>query len=245
MNILLLMMGGKGVRFGADIPKQYTLVKGRPVFSYIVTKYARMSEIDRMIVVSHGDWLDYVRSCMSGCGLKMPWDVVAGGATRSESVFNGLKKAMEYGGDGDVVLIHDATHPYVDMEGTREIIRCVKRCGGATLGGLEHDTMYRMNEDGFIDTVIPRQLVVSGASPEAFILQSIYPIYASASAQELESMTSAGAIALAHGIPMKVVPTETLNLKITHPGDMELFKHLLDCYFFAWEQGEEDEQSHS
>lgn len=241
MNILLLMMGGKGVRFGADVPKQYTLIKGQPVFTYIVSKYARISQIDRMVIVSHGDWLDYVRGCMPGCAGKTPWDVVAGGATRSESVLNGLKKAMEYGTADDVVLIHDATHPYVDVEGTLEVIRCVKRWGGATLGGLEHDTMYRINEEGFIDTVIPRQFVVSGASPEAFILQSIYPIYASASEQELERMTSAGAIALAHGVDMKVVPTETLNLKITHPGDMELFKHLIDCYFFAEEQGEDDE----
>ena len=46
-------------------------------------------------------------------------------------------------------------------------------------------------------------------------------------------MTSAGALALAHGIPMKVIPTNLLNLKITHPEDMELFTHLADKYFFS------------
>ena len=44
-------------------------------------------------------------------------------------------------------------------------------------------------------------------------------------------MTSAGAIALAHQIPMKVVPTKILNLKLTYPEDLELFRTLLDGYF--------------
>lgn len=232
MNVLLLMMGGKGVRFGADIPKQYTIINGQPVFSYIVNGYAQLEEINRMILVSHRDWIDYVQKKMNDSSVGIPWDVVPGGVTRSESVINGLKKAMEFETGNDIVLIHDATHPYVDKNGTREIIKAVKTYGGATLGGLEFDTMYRTDSNGLIEKVIPRQYIVSGASPEAFCLQDIYSIYSSASQAELDAMTSAGAIALAHDIPMKVIPAEYLNLKITHKRDMELFKILLN-YFFS------------
>ena len=234
MNILLLMMGGKGERFGAQLPKQYTEVDGRPLFTYIVTGYAAASDvIHRMILVANRDWTGFVRGQLERLDLCVPWEVTEGGESRSESVKNGLNAAMQSGGPEDVVLIHDATHPYVDIEGTREIAKAVEEYGGATLGGAEYDTMYRVDADGFIEEVVPRQHIVSGASPEAFRLGEIHAIYAGASGEELVRMTSAGAIALAHGIRMKTVQSRYMNLKITHQTDMELFRRLKSGYYFV------------
>lgn len=232
MNILLLMMGGQGTRFGADIPKQYIEVKGHPIFSYIVKRYSQMKEIDYCVLVSHKDWISFVEEEMKIMQLPMSWCVVEGGTNRSESVLHGLQAANSIGTGKDIVLIHDATHPYVDIEGTKQIIEATEKYGGATLGGPEYDTMYQITSQGFLEKVIPRQLIYSGASPEAFRLNEILNIYSSASQEELEVMTSAGAIALAHQIQMKVIPAQYLNLKITHKKDMELFLLLAEKYFF-------------
>ncbi len=59
MNILLLMMGGSGTRFGADIPKQFILVEEKPIFSYILNKYDKMDTIDEIIVISHKHWIEH------------------------------------------------------------------------------------------------------------------------------------------------------------------------------------------
>ncbi len=232
MNILLLMMGGSGTRFGADIPKQYTIVEGAPIFSYILKKYNKMKEVDKIVVVSHKDWIDYVYEWAEKTNSDKLYRVVPGGASRSESVLNGLTAAGEFASAEDVVLIHDATHPYVDVEGTIGVIEGVKKYGGATLGQCQYDTCYQMDDDKMIEAVVPRTKIVSGASPEAFTYGKIYDIYANSTKEELESMTSAGAIALAHGINMEVIPANVLNLKITYPGDMELFKKLCKGYFF-------------
>lgn len=234
MNILLLMMGGKGERFGAGIPKQYTDIEGWPLFTYIVSGYAAEPDvIHRMILIVHRDWILYVQKQMERIDIKIPWEVAEGGQNRSESVRNGLIAAIQTGSPADTVLIHDATHPYVDIEGTREVEEAVGLYGGATLSGMEYDTMYRTNAEGFIEKVLPRQSVVSGASPEAFLLGDLYRIYAGASTVELERMTSAGEIALAHGIQIKVIKSHYLNLKITYQSDMELFKKLKSGYFFV------------
>jgi len=232
MNILLLMMAGSGVRYGADIPKQYTLVEDRPIFSYIMAKYNAMADIDAIVIVSHEAWLDYVEEWGKKLGIGKLHGVVSGGATRSESVRDGLRAARQFADREDVVLIHDATHPYVDIEGTRDVIEEVRRVGGATLGACQYDTMYRMDENRTIREVIPRQEIVSGASPEAFTFGVIDDIYERASQEQLEAMTSAGAIALAYGIPMSVVPTNIINLKITYKSDMDAFMHLYRGYFF-------------
>ena len=233
MNAMLLMMGGSGTRFGKDRPKQYTLVDDRPLFSYILQKADATSCIDRMVVVSHADWVDYASEWCSKSLKRLPFDVVSGGSNRSESVLNGLAKLSSYAKDSDVVLIHDATHPYLDSEGIVQVVDAVKEYGGATMASKNYDTVYRTNENGFLACVEPREYIVSGASPEAFRFGDIYSIYRNASSLELAQMTSAGAIALSHNIPMKVIPTPVLNLKITYEHDMALFLQLIHGYYFS------------
>lgn len=234
MNHCLLMMGGSGTRFGADRPKQYIEVEGKPVFVYILQQLAQLSALDKIVIVSHSQWISFVNECIKQfIPSNTKIEVTQGGRSRSESVKNGLQALRKYVlNEDDIVLIHDATHPYVDLEGTQKVIFAAQKYGGATLGACQYDTCYRMDSNQMIKEVIPRQYLVSGASPEAFKYGLIYKIYMSASQEELDSMTSAGAIALAHQIKMAVVPSNVLNLKITYPQDMELFKLLATSYFF-------------
>ncbi|MCR4842485.1 MAG: 2-C-methyl-D-erythritol 4-phosphate cytidylyltransferase [Eubacterium sp.] len=232
MNILLMMMGGSGTRFGADIPKQYILVNGCPIFSYILEGYQNCDFIDMMVVVTHKDWTDYVEEWKDKLNLDKLKIITNGGGTRSESVLNGLRSLEGTASEKDVILIHDATHPYVDVEGTKKIIEAVKKYGGATLGQCQYDTVYQMNEEtNMLEKVIPRQQIVSGASPEAFFYGDIHRIYTESTMEELEQMTSAGAIALAHDIRMQVIPAEVLNLKITYKKDMDVFLQMIHQYF--------------
>lgn len=233
-NILLLMMGGSGTRFGADIPKQFVEVNGKPVFSYIVEKCGKNPNIHALAIVCHQSWISYTQELVDKLDLPFPYVVTAGGASRSESVKNGLTVAAAFSDDPqDVVLIHDATHPYFDEETLLPVCEATREFGGATLGARQYDTVYGFDpETGLLERVIPRETVVSGASPEAFLFQRIFDIYQQTPLEELEKFTSAGALALAHNISMKVVPTNLINLKITYKHDMEVFKKLFHDYYF-------------
>ena len=232
MNYLLLMMGGKGTRLGADRPKQYIEIDGIPIFLYILRSYNQLECIDEIIIVSNDMWIDYVEKWINNLEIKKPISIVSGGKTRSHSVYNGLKAIADKAADDDIVLLHDATHPYVDEDGTKKVIEAIKEYGGATLGAYQYDTVYRMNDSGFITEVIPRQELVAGASPEGFKFSEIFPIYDDADDEELEQMTSGGAIALEHGIKMKTIECNVINLKITYPHDLEIFKKTIHSYFF-------------
>jgi 2-C-methyl-D-erythritol 4-phosphate cytidylyltransferase len=162
-----------------------------------------------------------------------PFQVVAGGATRSESVKNGLTALAENANPDDVVMIHDATHPYLDDDALPAVIEATRRHGGATLGAPQYDTVYRVDPaTRMLTEVVPRETVFAGASPEAFLFGRLYEVYTTASMAELERRTSAGALALAHGIDMEVVPTSLINLKITYQHDMQVFKKLFYDYYF-------------
>lgn len=231
---LLLMMGGSGTRFGAPIPKQFVKVEGKPTFSYLVEKYARIGFADKMIIVCNSDWVDYACEWVSGLQLEgFDFSVVAGGNSRSESVKNGLIEAARTARDEDLIFIHDTTHPYVDDECLEELVEAVCLHGGATMGAYQYDTVYGMDpETNMLERVIPRQTVVTGASPEAFKFGLIWPLYSTMTPEELDQFTSAGALALAHQIPMQIIPTNLINLKITYRNDMDAFVKLFHNYYF-------------
>lgn len=231
-NILFLMMGGSGTRFGADVPKQFVKVNGKPIFSYVIEKYDATSLIDEAIVVCHESWVDFTEEWISKMPISTPCKVIVGGSSRSESVRNGLNSCGDVH-DQDVAIIHDATHPYLDDEVLSLVVEAARTHGGATLGAPQYDTVYKIDpESSMLREVIPRETVVSGASPEAFLLKTLKEVYDHATLAELERRTSAGALALHHGIPMQVVPTSLINLKITYKHDMDVFKKLFYDYYF-------------
>ena len=232
MNYLLLMMGGSGTRLGADRPKQYIEIDGIPIFFYILRSYNNVDCIDEIVIVSNEMWVDYVQKWIDSLELKKPISIVAGGETRSHSVLYGLKSIANRAKSDDIVLFHDSTHPYVDELGTIEVIDAIKEYGGATLGAFQYDTIYKMNNEGFITDVIPRQELVAGASPEGFKFSKIFNIYNQSTNEELTSMTSGGALALEYGIKMKTIEARVINLKITYPHDLEIFKKTIRSYFF-------------
>lgn len=229
------MMGGRGTRLNTELPKQYTLVYDKPLFSYIVEKIDKFDMIDKLVIVSHEDWIQQVQELCARSQFKKVSAIVSGGDTRSESVKNGLMMIANFPAkEDDIVLIHDVTHPYVDIEGTKKVIETVKQYGAATLCACQYDTCYSMDENCIVNGVIPRKEIVSAGSPEAFLFGDIYKIFMNSTSADLVNMTCAGALALAHGLKMHIVPTNIFNLKITFKEDLELFKILAKTYFFPF-----------
>ena len=230
-NYFLLMMGGVGSRFGADRPKQFVEVNGKPVFTYILEELNKLEYIEGVVVVCHQSWIDFVNQYV-GNRLEKLIAVVPGGDCRSKSVYNGLKEIAKYADEDDIVLIHDATHPHLDKAKLPELIDKVNEYKAATMATSVYDTCYIRDGNGFVSKVIDRKSIAVGASPECFKFGLIYPIYNNATEEELENMTSAGAILLESGIKMAVVDSNLLNLKITYQEDMKLFDLLCDTYFY-------------
>lgn len=230
MNILLLMMGGSGTRLGSNIPKQYLKINNIPIFAYILNKYQKLKEIDKIVIISNSDYIDLVKAWVNILKIDKVSAICQGGKNRSESVLNGLEAAKKID-ENSIILIHDATHPYVDDEGVKKVIDAINKYGAATLVQGNYDTVYEIENDT-IKKVLERKNVVSGASPEGFKFKQIYDIYINATEKELVKMTSAGAIAISNGLEMKTIETDLLNLKITFRRDIELFRKLINCYYF-------------
>lgn len=223
MNYLLMMMGGSGVRFGADIPKQYIEDHGEPVFAYTLRKYNEIDLIDKIIIISNPAWLEYSSKVAKSILADKLLSVISGGKTRSHSVRNGLMCCHKTANDNDLILIHDATNPFVDASAVRKAIASATAKGAAVVGTNQYHTIYSKKADNTIESFIPRETVGSGYSPEVFKLGIIFPSYEKASDAQLEEMTSTLSLALQYGVDAVFVPANIVNLKITYSHDMNAF----------------------
>ena len=112
MNIALILSGGTGLRLGADIPKQYIEVGGRPVISYCIETLSRHGQIDGIQIVADSAWQENITGwlqtadlCKKFRGFSPP------GENRQLSIFHGLEDIKTYADDSGYVFIHDAARP--------------------------------------------------------------------------------------------------------------------------------------
>lgn len=131
MNIAVILAGGVGKRMGADIPKQFIEVRGKPVIVYVLEKFEMHPEIDAIEVVCVEQYIDDVWSYSRKYNIrKLKW-VVAGGNTCQESIRNGVFFLEDKCKDDDILIIHMSVSPLIDNEIITDSLAVCQRYGNA------------------------------------------------------------------------------------------------------------------
>lgn len=192
-----MVAGGAGTRFGAA--KQYLAVGGRRILDRSVDVATSVSD-GVVVVVPAAD------AAREGG--------VPGGATRHDSVANGLAAVPP---SATIVLVHDAARPFASAALFRAVIDAVEAgADGAVPGLAVTDTIKRVDGGRVVETV-PRDVLVAVQTPQAFragVLRAAHAAAVEASA------TDDAALVEAIGGLVVVVPGEAGNRKITHPDDL-------------------------
>lgn len=223
-------MGGVGSRFKADKPKQFLNIKGKPVFLRFLEIIQNFDDIEKVVIVCQKDWIEYTKNLISKKDLNKVIDVIPGGDTRSQSVKNGLIRLKRIANSEDIVLIHDATHPFIDKPKTIELIKKITQFGAGSLANFVFDTAYIKNDENVLVSNIDRKTIAIGASPEGFKFGLIYNIFSSSSDEYLNNMTSTGALMADNNIDMVFIETKLPALKITYPEDLKIYKYLIGFF---------------
>ena len=125
----VIVAGGKGTRMGADKNKVFLKILGREVLYYTISAFEKNDKIDDIIVVTGKNDIEECQILVDKYDIKKVSYITEGGATRQESVMNGLKKA-----EADIVLIHDGARALVtDDEINNSVADCIK-FGAAAVG---------------------------------------------------------------------------------------------------------------
>lgn len=214
--IALIVAGGSGQRFGAERPKQYLDLAGKPVLRRTVEAFLRHPQVGGVRVVIDPAWRDAYDAAVAGLGLPDP---VAGGASRQDSVRNGLE-ALAADGAPDLVLIHDAARPLIDADTIAAVIGALDNSAGAIAAVPVADTLKRGNGNGGRDAIagtVDRDGLWRAQTPQGFRFPAILEAHRAAAGL---SLTDDAAVAERAGLAVALVPSKEDNFKVTTPDDL-------------------------
>jgi 2-C-methyl-D-erythritol 4-phosphate cytidylyltransferase len=212
-------------------PKQFLILDGLPILIHSLRAFAAVKRVTAIYVAVRKPEIERVEAQIaeyaSEHGFAGRVKVVEGGDIRQESVSNALT-ALPAQPD-DIVLVHDAVRPLIDIATIDRTIDAVAQFGAAIVGLPAVDTIKQVERTAhgaLITSTIPREYVVLAQTPQGFRFGILQRAFAEAAADGFVGTDEASVVERA-GVPVAVVHGSQVNLKITQPGDLELAEFYL------------------
>jgi 2-C-methyl-D-erythritol 4-phosphate cytidylyltransferase/2-C-methyl-D-erythritol 2,4-cyclodiphosphate synthase len=202
----ILVAAGSGTRFGADLPKQFLMLAGKPVIRHAAEALA--AHVCLLQPVGDAEPIQAALRGVAGC---LP--VIPGGATRQDSVRAGLEALAPH--QPDIVLIHDAARPFIPEGTIPALLAALKESPGAIPAAPVADTLKRVVR-GVITETVPRTGLFRAQTPQAFRFQALLAAHRSG----VTGATDDASLLEAAGEPVEVVPGSDDNIKLTYPEDL-------------------------
>ncbi|CAL8290124.1 unnamed protein product [Merluccius merluccius] len=219
---VVLPAGGTGERTGLPTPKQFCTVLNRPLISYTIQAFERLSWIQHIVVVVAGE----SNALMTDIIQRFQHTkvrVVSGGATRHRSIFNGVR-ALDAGKSGatpDVVIIHDAVRPFVEEDFLFEIAMAAKENGASGAIRPLVSTVIATSSEDYLDHSLERSKYRASEMPQGFLYHVIYQAYQKCSEVDFDFGTECLQLALQHtGTQAKLIEGPPTLWKVTYKRDL-------------------------
>ena len=214
----IIVAAGTGSRFGSQIPKQFIELAGKPVVVYAIERFAEASSIDEIVVVVTSENIPR----LGGVHIAKPIHIVTGGATRAESVANGLRAVDD---DGDIVAVHDGARPFVSADEIDRMIAKAKETGAACLVAPVTDTIKSISGNE-ITATLDRDKLRRALTPQAFrtdLLRRAFEL-----GDVSETVTDECYLVEKLGHPISLVEGSARNIKITTAEDLRVAEMIME-----------------
>ncbi len=220
MNCAVIVVGaGRGTRHGGEVPKQYQLLGGTPVFTRTLMAFLNHTRINTVVAVIAEEAAPLFASISEGLAVR----TVFGGASRTASVHAGLMALADT--PPDLVLIHDAARPLISQTLITTLIDAADQNTGAAPGRTLSDALKRIDDTAQAGEDVGRAGLVSVQTPQVFPFEALNKAYKALA--DDEDLPDDLAVARAAGIKCKIIPGDVDNFKITNPGDLERAERIM------------------
>lgn len=211
---------------GADRPKQFIEVFGKPILAYTIEKFQKHRNIDGIAVVCVKEYIDYLKKMSKEYHFsKVKW-IVPGGDTFQQSVMNGLNYIRDDVDERDMISIHYGAAPFVTEDIISDGIRvCAER--GNSVSIIPCFALLGSNDGGGKSTKwIDRDNVIQLNTPQNFYMGDLLKLYQEAEERNILDKTDPHTTSLMHALGYTIYFSKgnQTNIKITTEEDIELFK---------------------
>lgn len=225
MITAIILAGGIGSRVGADRPKQFVEILGKPVLAYTIEIFENHPEVDAIEVVCHKSWKDYLDEMLKNYGYKKVRWIADGGETFQDSVMSGVNNLKDKISLEDYVLIQYGAAPFTSEKIVTDVIRVMKEKNSAVTATPCYQLMGSMDGDTS-NTWVDRDKYTQIACPYGFKYSYLLDVYKKAERAGLIDVIEPHTTSLMYalGDKLNLAYGDQTNIKITTKEDFDMFE---------------------
>jgi 2-C-methyl-D-erythritol 4-phosphate cytidylyltransferase len=215
---VIIVAGGSGKRMGADVPKQFLLLRYKPVLMHTIERFFTYNNQINIVLVLPKEQIDTWKNLCAAYHFSVPHQIAEGGAERFNSVKNGLDKILQSG----IVAVHDGVRPLVSIDTINRCFNKAEETGAAIPVIPVVDSLRKV--DGETSIAVNRADYVCVQTPQCFNIDILKKAYQQGFTM---AFTDDASVVEKSGNNVSLVEGNIENIKITTPQDLILAEQLL------------------
>ena len=230
MNVAVIFAGGSGKRMNTvSRPKQFLELRGKPIIIYTLEIFDVHPDIDGIVVVCIEPWIPFLRKQLSKFEITKVVDVVPGGETGQDSIFNGLCAARNHFPEDSIVLIHDGVRPLITRQTISDNIDKVMVAGNCITCIPATETFVVKGPDGKL-SIPTRDNSLIARAPQSFRLKDILSAHEMARNEGKHNFIDSCTMMSYYGYALNTIIGPVENIKITTPTDFYIFRTMVEVH---------------
>lgn len=214
-KFVIVVAGGKGLRMGGEIPKQFLPISGKPILMRTIDRFFEYDSHIQIVLVLPQDHFDYWKKLCEEYKFKTPHLLVVGGATRYHSVKNGLLSIAC--SENDLVAVHDGVRPFVSVETIAETFEKASQLGAVIPVVDSVDSLREVI--GSKSQARDRSAYKLVQTPQTFTYKVLRQAY---NLDYRDTFTDDASVVEAAGFDVSLVKGNRENIKITTTYDLKI-----------------------
>ncbi len=220
---LLIPAAGMGRRMGTSRNKLLLTLRSKPLLTWTILAAESARSIHWLGIIAQKSDEEYIKEILAGLSVTKKVEIIYGGTTRQESVYNGLQALPA---TAERVLIHDGARCLATPELLDRCASAIAHCQGLIAAVTVKDTIKIVDENKIVQSTPDRRQLWAAQTPQAFDVKLLKQCHERGLIQGWE-VTDDAALFERCGLPVQIVEGEETNLKITTPVDLEVAEFIL------------------
>lgn len=226
-NIALIIAGGIGSRMHQDIPKQFLSVNDKPVIVYTMEAFQRHPDINAIYIVCLAGWQEILKAYIKQFQITKAVRIIEGGKNGQDSIRNGVYEIAKEFQDDDLIMVHDAIRPMLSEDIISDNLVTCRKYGNAITVIPCMEAMLKSIDEHESKESILRNSLFRAQTPQTIRVKDAVRIHKAALENGITNSVATCTLLLELGEKVYFARGSELNIKITTPDDITIFKALL------------------
>lgn len=229
-TIAIIFAGGTGVRMGAELPKQFIEVEGKPIMIHTLDIFESSSIVDEIYIACKADYMDMLNKLIDQYKISKVRSIVPGGTSALGSQYNALAEAARNNPDDAIVLIHDGVRPCINDDLIEEVVHLTKEKGAVATCTPMFETPVISTGGKIVEETPKRADCYTAQAPQSFRLGELLAAHEVVRKDnpDYTGLVDSCSLMRSIGMDVAILKGPRSNIKVTTPEDIYIFKAMLE-----------------